>query len=314
MKLAILFWCYKKPAVCRDRVMHLRRQNPDTPIYVLFGGELSAAPEFERALSEFVDDFWAFEDSPPPGYAPTSDYRGGAYWKYMHGDMMWVSWYESRGVSLEWDTVILVQWDMLIYGRVDEVFDCLGQGQILLSGLQPVSVVEDTWLWVVGRVEREWYDGFLEYVRDRYGYDQDPLCCLAIVVCLPRVFLEKLATVEGLEKGGLEYRLPIYAQILGVPFCENHPFKPWWRAIEPRPKGGVTLTARTVEIWAPTIASHLLRRDGARVFHPYWRKTPRGFLRWSVALLDAIPRAALSKLSRLLLGQRLLRLGKPRES
>ena len=313
MKLAILFWCYKNPSLCRDRVENLRRQNPDSPIYVLFGGEIPDAPEFEAALSGLVDDFYVFDDPPPAGYAPTSDYRGGAYWKYMHGDMMWVAWHRDRGTQLEWDTVVVVQWDMLIYGRLDEVFSCLKPGQILLSGHQPVSLVEDTWLWVVGRVEREWYDDFLSYVRERYDYDQDPLCCLAIVVCLPRVFLDKLSEVEHLEKGGLEYRMPVYAQIFGVPFCEGHPFKPWWRANERRPFG-VTLTARTVEIWAPTIAANLLRRGGARVFHPYWRKTPRGFLGWSVALVDALPRAILSKLGRVLFGRRLLRLGKPREA
>ena len=40
MQLAILFWCYKDVRICRDRLQHLRRDNPHSPIYLLFGGEL----------------------------------------------------------------------------------------------------------------------------------------------------------------------------------------------------------------------------------------------------------------------------------
>lgn len=313
MKLAVLFWCYKNVRICVDRVRHIRDQDPETPIYVLFGGELSAAPEFEREMSAFIDDFYAFDEAPPPGYAPSSTYRGGAYWKYMHGDLMWNAWYRDRGISLEWDSVVVVQWDMLIFGPVSEVFSCLQKDQMLLSGLRPIREVEKTWLWVVGRVESQWYTEFIEHVETKFGYDQDPLCCLAIVVCLPRVFLEKYSQVEEPEKGGLEYRLPIYAQIFGVPFCEDHPFKPWWRAVEGK-KFAVTLTARTREIWIPTIAMNLRKRDGARVFHPYWRKTPRGALGWTIALVDAFPRLVLSFLERTLIGERRLRLGKSSET
>ena len=66
MKLAVLFWCYKKPELCEDRVRHLRRDNPDAPIYVLFGGDPADAPEFERRLGPMVDDFYVFDEPPPP--------------------------------------------------------------------------------------------------------------------------------------------------------------------------------------------------------------------------------------------------------
>lgn len=98
-----------------------------------------------------------------------------------------------------------------------------------------------------------------------------------------------------------------------MPFCEDHPFKPWWRAVEGK-KFAVTLTARTREIWIPTIAMNLRKRDGARVFHPYWRKTPRGALGWTIALVDAFPRLVLSFLERTLIGERRLRLGKSSET
>ena len=50
MKLAILFWCYKRPEICEDRLRHLRAESPGTKIYCLFGGEIEEAEEYRRRL------------------------------------------------------------------------------------------------------------------------------------------------------------------------------------------------------------------------------------------------------------------------
>lgn len=312
-ELAILFWCYKELGICLDRLRHIRASNPTIAIYVLFGGDAADAPAWEKALAPFVDDFYAFAGDPPPGYEQQDGYRGGVYWKYVYGDWMWASWYRDRGVDLRWDTVIIIQWDMLVFGDITETFGCLRKNQILLSGLRPVSEVEHAWVWVNSAFTdaRRTYETFLAHVQEEYAYEGDPLCCLAIVVCLPRVFLEPFSKIPRPELGGLEYRIPIYADAFGVPFCWDNPFKPLWAAVE-RAGFDTTLRAGPVEIWAPTIWSNLRKPDGARVFHPYWRRTPRGFLSWAVALVDSLPRLALSTLSRRLFGNRRLKIQKPK--
>ena len=86
VNLAILFWCYKELALCEDRVRSMRRDNPDTRIFVLFGGEPEDSSDFEQALTPFIDDFYVFDDEPPPIPPSFPDrFRGGVYWKYMWG-------------------------------------------------------------------------------------------------------------------------------------------------------------------------------------------------------------------------------------
>jgi len=307
MKRAILFWCYKNLPICIDRLRHLRSFNPDTKIFALFGGEPVEAAEWERGLARYIDDFYCFEGTPPPGYENTEGYRGGVFWKYVHGDWMFASWYRDRGIHLDWDTFIVIQWDMLVFGPVDQVFACLEPDQCLFSGLRPVREVEQKWAWVAPSATnaRATYLDFLDHVKQRYGFDGDPLCCLAIVVCLSRAYMEEFARIERPELGGLEYRLPIYAQAFGIPLCQDHPFKPWWAAVEPN-HPGITLRARPVEIWIPTILANLRRRDGARVFHPYWRPVPRSWLAWTWAAIDSVPRVIATTLTRAVVGNRQL--------
>ena len=305
MRLAVLFWCYKRRDICEDRLRLLRRDNPSLPIFCLFGGDPGEADDYRRSLEPLVDDFYAFDGAPP---VPTPDdeetggdlldrFRGGVWWKYVYGDLLLAAWYRDRGHRLEWDTVVVVQWDMLIYGRVEAAFAALGRGEILLSGLRPVREVEGRWGWVgAGDPAAEpMYEEFLAHVRERYGYRQEPMCCVAVVLALPREFLRRFAEIERPELGFLEYRLPIYAQAFGVPFCTDHPFRPWWGAVE-RYSFKSTLRARPREIWAPTILVNLLRRDGARVFHPYWARAPRDPWSWTKALAASLVRPITTRL------------------
>lgn len=299
MKLAILFWCYKRADVCEDRLRLLRHFNPETPIFCLFGGQLEEADEYRHRLAPLVDDFFVFAGGPPEGSQELLDrFRGGVWWKYIYGDLLLAAWYRERGHELDWDTVVVTQWDMLIYGPIEQAFSTLRPGQILLSGLRPVKEVEEGWGWV-GAGEpaaQPMYEEFLDHVRQRYGYDQEPLCCVAVVLALPRTFLRRFADIERPELGFLEYRLPIYAQAFDIPFCTDHPFRPWWGAVE-KYSWKSTLRARPREIWAPTILSNVLRPDGARVFHPYWARAPRGFWGWTKALAGSLIRPITTRLT-----------------
>ena len=293
MRLAALFWCYKDPALCRDRLELLRRNDPEVRIYVLFGGDPAEAPAFEAALGPLADDVFVFDDPPPPGVEEGAErFRGGEHWKYYYGDLLLAAWYRERGHALEWDTVAVLQWDMLVYGKLSETFACLGQDEALFSGLRPIREVEDRWAWVAPSQprERRMYEDFLEHVRERYGYADDPLGYVAVVTCLPRVFLEPFAGIERPELGFLEYRLPIYAQIFGTPICREHPFRPWWGAVEPYSRTH-TLRARPLEISSSVVLANLMRRDGARIFHPYWRNAPRGAVGWAKAVAGSWKRA-----------------------
>lgn len=242
----------------------LRKYNPNTPIYGLYGGEPKEADQYSSILSSYLDDFYTFTQNKDSN------------WKWHLGDLLITDWYRERGKNLNWDTIIIVQWDMLIFGAVNDLFAMLKQDQILLSGLRPIKEVEDDWSWTSPSIIpglREQYLNFLEYVHKKYDYNQEPLCCLFIVVCFPRSFLEKYSRVEQPELGFLEYKVPTYAQIFKTPFCTEHPFKAWWPG-DPATRSAKTLNAKRHDVTIMTILRHLLDREGVRVFHPYRKIFP----------------------------------------
>lgn len=274
MKLAILFWFYKNPEVCANRLELLRKFNPDATIYGLYGGDKAHEGEFRAALQDDLDDFYAF----PEGQS--------AQWKWRNGDLMIAEWYRTRGRSLSWDTVVLAQWDMIVAGEIGTLFCNLQKDEILLSGLRPVREVEGFWFHVRKRNPkyRAEYFAFLERARNEYGYDDDPLACLFIVVCLPRAFLEQYSKLDDAELGHLEYKIPIYAQVFGIPFCTAHRFHPWWdrpifrwhprrrwNPFPPRwtiPSAERALNAVKWDIPVDEMRRQLKSPDGARIFHP----------------------------------------------
>ncbi|HED65577.1 MAG TPA: hypothetical protein ENJ09_08480 [Planctomycetes bacterium] len=289
MRLAVLFWCYKAPDLCEDRLAHLRRQDPDVKVFVLFGGDPAEAKAFEERLSPYANDFYCFEGEPPVGSEELDVlFRGGTHWKYYFGDLLIAAWYRERGRELEFDSITLIQWDMVMWGRVSEVFASLGEGEALFSGLRPIAPVEDKWAWTTPDrpEERARYLEFLDHVRS-LGFDGEPEGYVAVVTCLPRAFLERFIEIERPDLGFLEYRLPIYARLFGTPICERHPFRPWWGAVEPYSKDH-TLRARPVEIRPWTIRKNLRDPNGARLFHPYWHRTPAGLIGWTRALVRGL--------------------------
>lgn len=275
MKLAILFWFYKEPDVCKNRLELLRQHNPQTPIYGLYGGKPAMAEQFASVLAPYLNDFYAFTEDKD------------SLWKWLQGDLLLTQWYRERGRDLVWDTVLIVQWDMLVFGAVEQLFSTLQKDQILLSGLRPIAEVEQEWSWVSPKVpdRRQQYLEFLDHVRKTYAYRQEPLGCLFIVVGLPRTFLDKYADIEQPELGFLEYRIPMYAQIFGTPFCEDHPFQAWWVDVDPtfHAKNPLKrafnalhlklnpnpLNPARRDISLIPIYRHLSRKTGSRIFHPY---------------------------------------------
>ncbi len=266
MRPAILFWFYKDAELCANRLEILRRFNPRASIFGLFGGELAEADRFRRRLGGFLDDFYAFP------------HQREARWKWYHGDQLLASWYRERGASLRWETIFVAQWDMLVFGEVGQLFDRLNPGELLFSGLRPLKEVE-AWWWYTrpGSAEREECLRFLDFVRLRHGFSDEPMCGEFIVVCLPRPFLERYAQIPEPDLGFLEYKIPTYARIFGTPFCRDPRYDPWW-GDDPASRGvpllGRALNSETQEVPLRSIVCHLAWPAGRRIFHPVFQPYP----------------------------------------
>ena len=261
MKFAILYWFYTDPEVSANHLKIIRRYNPDTPIYGLFGGEKSEQYLYQDMLGEYLDDFYCF----------TKDWNSKQKWFY--GDLMISSWFRERGYQFEWDTLFIAQWDMLVFAPVERLFPTLKSGQLLLSGLRKVQEVEAWWDWTCHDYpqQRRLYDAFMAHVKSTYNYSMDPLCCLFVVACMPKEFLEKYVSIERPDLGFLEYKLPIYGQVFNFPFCTEHSYNPLWLK-EPGSKDREKLqilNAAGVDVMESVVRENIADPEGARLFHPY---------------------------------------------
>ncbi len=254
MELAILFWFYKEPEICKNRLELLKKHNPDLKIFGLFGGLQEEAEEYQRTLGSFLDDFYVspFED---PNY------------KWIHGDLGILDWYDKRGRYLSWDSIVVIQWDMLVFDSLKKQFARMKKGEIFLSGLKRMDKeTENRWSWTkLDSQHRDDYEGFMEYVRINYSYEKPLPICLFILEIFPRLFFDKYLTVKKKELGMLEYKVPTYAEIFKIPFFEKD-VGIWWFQDVPKP-----LNARGQEISITYINSELRKKGGWRIFHPYFK-------------------------------------------
>jgi len=232
----------------------LRKNNPNVVIYGLYGGEHKDAEKFKKHIGKYLDDFYI------------SPFKNSE-WKWFNGDLMIVDWYKKRGRNLEWDTIILVQWDMLIFDSISNLFKNLKKDEILLSGLRKVKGLEKKWCWV--KKDGKWrkdYLKFLGFIKKEYGFRGTPLASLFIVVAFPRKFLDKYSKIKKPELGFLEYKVPIYAKIFGIKFSKNSFYPNWFDKNVER-----TLNALTKEIDKRWIIKNLKAKKGKRLFHPYYK-------------------------------------------
>lgn len=258
MKLKILFWFYKEPAVCLNRLRLIRRYNPGLEIFGLFGGPLVAAPVFQKKLKHYLTDFYI------------SPYcRKNSRWKWLHGDLMIWEWFLSRGRNLRWDSLAVLQWDVLVHGSLLAQLPGLRPGQLYLSGLRKLDKsLEQHWYWTrASGGQRPEYLLFKKYLKKHHHHAKDIWACLFILQVFPRKFLEKYSRVEDRGPGFLEYQIPTYAKLWRVPCYVKDP-SIWWPAAGLR-KRPAALTAEVAAVPKEFILAELKKKAGARIFHPY---------------------------------------------
>jgi hypothetical protein len=298
MNLAILFWCHKEPDICEDRIRLIRRYNSSITVFSLYGGSPMQDILFKRHISPHVDDYYQAAPDPPADIARKPGYLVQDYWKKRHADLQIADWYLHRGETLDWDTLLVLPWDTLLFDRAADLFSDLKADQLLLPGLRPISQVETTWDRVRG-TRRQEYVAFLEHIGRRYGYRSDPFCFEPTIWCLPKRFLDRYSRIERPTLGFFEYTIPAYAQAFGFSFCTEHALKPRWASWRIRD----TFRSDGPDIWVPTIGWHLARRRGDRVFRPYRRKTPGNGRGWARATLTSSWHTARACLRRLVGGE-----------
>ena len=265
MRLALLFWFYKELPLCLERLAQLRTTNPGVPIYGLYGGSSEHVAELD-ALAALCDDLYIYPAAVDPN------------WKWLNGDQLLSAWHRDRGVALDWDTVVVVQWDLLMLAPASTLFAPLRPDEAVFSGFRPLEEVRPWWGWAGARdpSKAEQLAAFKRRLAERWSYAGPLWCCLFIVVALPRTYLARYAA-EAPAEGFLEYKMPSLARVWNVPVRTDLGFHPWWAA-DPATREALA-SARVLNavgdlVTPETVRAELARPDGARVFHPFVESWP----------------------------------------
>lgn len=258
-ELAIVYWFYKEPEVTKNHLELIRKHNPNRKIYGLFGGDPSEASKYQQILGGLLDDFWTY-----PG-----TYGDDSFSKWIHGDLLLLDWYDKRGRDLTWDSVAIVQWDMLLFADIQDLVPGIHKGQVFFSGYRELDeAVENRWKWTRPDDKyRQQFLDFCKYVSEKYSHREQLKCCLFIFEILTREFFDKYLELPEKQIGMLEYKDPTLAHIFGIDIYE-HDLGVYWRDQRQSTEAS-PLNAMGVGIQKSYIEAELGNPPGWRLFHPY---------------------------------------------
>lgn len=268
IQLGILFWFYKDINVCENRLQILSKFNPETPIFGLYGGSREEEEHFRTKLEPYLNSFYRIPED-------------NSFQKWINGDLYILDWYNNIGKKLQWESIVIVQWDLLALISFSKLFSTLKKNEIFLHPLKKIDKkFEKEWYWTSKKSLKQInlndpkrpflrtnYLKFKKLVKEKYSYDQKIPRTIFMLAVFSRNFLETYRNIEDIHVGFLEYKIPTYAKIFEVPIHSFSLGENIKLAIEDRP-----LNARSHEISRLFIDNELKKKDGWRVFHPYYKK------------------------------------------
>ncbi len=259
MKRIILFRHHKKPKVCHDRLLQLRKYNPDIKIFGLYGGKESKFPKYQKYLDSLMDYNYCIKNKT-------------SRWKWKNSDLAIRLWYKDVGQKLEFDVLHLIEWDLLLFAPLSSIYQKIPNNCVGLTGLTPLKNVQNKWSWVSKKPWKNQWVELLEYVKDEFGYDKEPYASLGPGLCLPKSFLDKFLKTHIPDLCNDELRLPLFAQILGFKLVKTGFFESWsdfqLSKLFNCDKKGVSLKL---------IKKELDKKSGRKSFHPFFKRLKPNF-------------------------------------
>ena len=223
------------------------------PVYGLYGGS--------NALRLAAKQLVALDGL----YASRADGR----WNWQHGDLVLAAWYRDVGRALVFDVLHLVEWDLLLLAPLESLYAHVPAGAVGLTGLMPVSELEQEWTWLRREENRREWDALLDYARSEWGYEGVPYGSLGPGACFPKAFVDAYAQLDPPALCNDELRLPLFAQLLGFDVIDTRLRGPW-RGEREHP----LFHFRDREVETSVIEAELAKPDGWRAFHPVRRRIP----------------------------------------
>jgi hypothetical protein len=253
----ILFRFHKNAAVCINRLELLQKLNPEIEIFGLYGGPKEKLNYFKKTLDSYLKNIYYVKGK-------------SANWKWQNSDLAVRQWYKNYGKKLSFDTLYIIEWDLLMLAPISEVYKHIPKNAIGLTSLVLLKKIQKHWdPWMTDEPYKSQWPKLLRFAKDKYGYNKKSYASLGGGACLPRKFLQKYAAIDVPELCHDELRLPLFAQIFGINMLDTKLYR---RSGKEGPE--VFFNAEDDEIKQSIIKRELAKPSGRRVFHPIrkvWR-------------------------------------------
>lgn len=251
MERIIVFRYHRDSLLCKNRLRLLKKYNPDTKVYGLYGGDEKKFQKYERNLKPYLEDNFCIQDKKQE-------------WKWMNGDLALAQWYRHVGKNIPFSGVVLYEWDILLFDSIDNIYKNIPEESNGVTMLTPLSVMEKDWQWVIKSEKKEEWLKLLKIAHSEFAYNQEPYGGWFAGAYLSRNFLEKYSIMDVPEICHDELRLPLFSQILGIPLYNTRFTKDWTERNE-----DLLFNCDKNDISMTLIKEQLGLADGKRIFHPY---------------------------------------------
>ncbi len=164
-KPIIIFRFHKEPDICLNRLELLKFYNPGIPIYGIYGGNNDDLPKYRALLRDYLYGIYAIKGD-------------SGHWKWKNFDLVLLDWYCDIGNRIDFDRAYVVEWDLLMFGAMKDLYTDIGDRDIGLTGLMPLSRVESRWFWTSVQPHKDEWNRLLAFVTQSYQYASVPLAAL----------------------------------------------------------------------------------------------------------------------------------------
>lgn len=250
MKSIVCFRCHDYPPICSDRVDLLRHYNPDIPICAIFGGKPETAQAVRNGIEDRIEHWFETQKQPD--------------WNWRNGDLAVRLWYIEYGHEVEFDRMYLIEWDLVLLDSLSRLYSHVPSEAVAVTARFLLKDVAHDFGWTTDEPYKSQWEGLLNWVTDKYGYDGEPFVSLGPGTCYPRQFLERYCSENVPELSADELRVPLFAQCFGIPVYDTNFLRSWTA-----PEELQYFNCQNNEVSITTILNSVAQPDGRRAFHPY---------------------------------------------
>jgi hypothetical protein len=251
MKRIGLFRYHNNPEFCKNRIELFHHYNPETPAYGLFGGNEQAFPAYSEMLKGHLAGNYCLKN--------VSD-----EWKWKNGDLAFRLWYKDYGHRLGFDVVHILEWDLVMFDTLDNLYGHIPDNAAAVTGLTRLKKVFKKWFWTRDLKQRQEWDQLNRYIHSHFGNSMTPYASVGPGLVLPRSFLEQYTQFPVPDWSNDELRIPLFLQSLGFEIYDTGFYKKWFSEREWK-----YFNCNGFDISWSVIKKELNKKGGRRVFHPY---------------------------------------------